>query len=224
MVIGFGFFFGALEGFADGEVPFETMVRNGFWWYFGIGVACILPELVAGIFQAVRRRRSTTGPVLRYLEERIEKHKRVALEELLVPAEAVAADVFSETVSYPFNRPFRETPCVLECHVFRDGNALCLACGAYVIRIPWEKIVRVERVERRMTFANWNKPELPMSPVYRPYKIRIMESGRGFSVPSFYRVTVGDGEEWMLLFPPYEYERLAPLLGASVSTLMTVKK
>ena len=212
LLVGMALFLGALEALTDSEVEYEVMVKNGVWWFFGAGAALLAVGGALMVFSVIRRKSVMSDSAYRDFDERNARHMVAARENLLVPAEAFPIDVFCERYTFLFKHRMKMNVCQ-ENYVFRDGTALCLAGAEYVVRIPWDKIERVERVERKIAFVNWNKPEPAKSFVYyKVYKVRENQNGQYYVKP-YYRIV-----------PSYDYDKLVPLLGSSGEAYVTVKK
>ncbi len=223
-LVGLSIFLGALESLTDG-IPFEELAGNGFWYYIGFGGGAILLTAVAFLVQLIMRRRTLSSPDYEEFLRSSAKLKRESIASMSVPEGAVAVDIFTV---YRRNRFGRWTIAGAakfqneEFFAFRDGDALCLADEEVVVRIPYEKIVRVFRVERNADFMNWNKEERPVKGKYHGYKIRANQYGVFFVAP-YYAVEIAGKEGLELVFPPYEFETLAPLLGSKAMDVETRK-
>ncbi len=220
MALGFALFAGPLDSLAD-DVPYETMVGNGLWWFFGIGLGLFIAGIGIKAVAFFRKKSAMASPVCGDLEERWKRLERESREELLVPGTAIPVDIISEYGTFAFKQEL--FPRVnSEQYVFCDGPAVCLASISCVVKIPYERIERIERVERGITFPNWNKEQDISADVIKRYKVKV-QNGQ-YRVKPYYRIVLRANEPCAILFPSYEYERLSPLLGSSATDYVTVKK
>ncbi len=226
MLLGIGVCAAALSAWAEGDAPYETMVHNGLWYFVGSGGGVALLCGIYYLIRSRRRRNVMSSPDVADFMERSEKLKKESLENLLVPETAVGVDIFIAPAKAKFEKTVSlfGSACLNEnFHVFRDGDALCIADETCVMRIPFEKIVRIVRVMRGISFCGWNKPEGIRKGKYAPYKIRTNEQGI-LLVNPFYVAEIAGAEPYALAFPPYEYDVLAPLLGSKAFSVEEVKK
>ena len=221
LALGVGLFSGALDSLTDGDVAYETLVQNGLWWGFGIGLGLLAAGGAIELVAFFRKRSAMASPVCGDLKTRWAHLERESREELLVPETAIPADIITECSARFFKHKFFS--CVnSEQYVFCDGPALCLASVSDVVKIPYERIERVERVEKRITFPNWNKQSGASADLMKRYKVKLQNGT--YSVKPYYRIVIRGDEPAAVVFPSYEFERLAPLLGSNATNLVTVKK
>ncbi len=214
---------GGLDALSDDEALLATMEANGLWWVIGVGAAAILIGLVLAILEWRKGKIGKGSSAFLDFSERTKKLNAQSREALLVPENCALVDVFS----IPGNpRAKKPTPIFGSCYllsevaVFREGDLLCVADVERVLGIPLEKIKRVARVKKSAAFVGWNKETPPNKP---PYKVRSNHYETHFVKP-FYAVEIAGSEEFYLLFPPYEWEKIAPLLGDRALNIEEVKK
>ncbi len=209
---------GALDALADAEVPFSEMVTNGFWYFIGFGAGALLVAGILFIFDILRKRRVMASPAIADLNDRCTRLEREIAENFSVPETAITADLF-----VPVRGKFRMTVISNKAvSYYPDQDALCIATLGNVVRIPYERIEAVACVKRRIAFRFWNK-EIPCGTgPYRKYKIRPAD-GDQFTVKPYYAVSVRGSEPFEFLIPPYEFERVAPLLGSKGTNVIERK-
>lgn len=223
LMIGLIVFAGALDAVSeDSDVPFETMVQNGFWYYFGFGGGVALLCGACLILDRILRRRTMNSPAVTAFLDDTKKLERASLESMLVPESAAALDIYTAPMKFRFGKlaMARGRYANEQFYAFRDGEALCLADIGCVMRIPFERITSVACVKRHINFVGWNKE--PVKGKYRGYKVMFGEFGS--SVKPYYRVEIMGKEPYELLFPPYEFETIAPLLGSRALTVIETKQ
>ncbi len=85
------------------------------------------------------------------------------------------------------------------------------------MKFPYEAVIDVERVEKRLLFYGWNKPEKFNRGRYKPYKIRYNGQGGYYYVKPCYRVRLWrEAEEYEIIFPSYEGETLERVTGRTL--------
>ncbi len=217
----------AIKLMGEDEMDYEFAVACGFWYFIGFGAGLVLLSVLFFILQRVRNRSVMNSTAVREHRERYKRVRREALDSMLVPSDAVSVDI----LAYPYrikNGRVRGTlpaNCFLNLplYAFRDGEALCLADVSYVVRIPYDSIVSLSRICSRTAFMGWNKGESFKKGEFKPYRIRTNSYGQMF-VRSCYRLELRGSEQLALVFPPYEFEILAPMLGHKALNVIDVKK
>ena len=136
--------------------------------------------------------------------------------ELEIPEDAIDMDFLSffyrENESGPFSiKPFDFM--TLEMFVFADGESLHIADFNDVYSISKSDIKGIEKIEKETTLLGWSKDDSFDSEKYAEYGIT--ENSEGFIViPYYYSVRIdANGEEYELVIPPYEMQRLSAILG-----------
>ncbi len=220
-------FCGAVRALADTDVPLAKKESNGVWWILASGGVCLIAGIALTIFERVRRKRAEASPGFSALKERAELLAEESSAMLRIPEDAACADVFT----FPYKIRFGKAVSALaasqysnvETRVFREGDMLCLADSEQVIGIPLEKVGSVACVRRRVMFMGWNK-QVPFNKgAMRKYKIRANSYG-ALSVKPYYTVFIRGSEEFVLLFPAYEWETFSSLLGSKAQEIGEVKK
>lgn len=214
---------GGLDALSDGDAPLAQMEANGLWWFIGVGTATILVGLVLALMEWRRGKIVKGSSAFRDFSERTKKLNAQSYEALHVPENAALVDVF--TFPYKPRAKGRTTTFslqyfLLEVAAFREGDLFCLSDVERVLGIPFDKIRRVLRVKKSAAFVGWNKETPPNKP---PYKVRTNQYGLHYAKP-VYAVEIGGSDEFYLLFPPYEWEKIAPLLGDRALNIEEVKK
>ncbi len=216
----------AIELMGEEDMTYEVAVSYGFWYLIGFGGGLTLLSALFFVLQYFKKRGVMNSFAVREHESQYEKVKREALDSMLVPSDAHPLDVFAyfyrikdgKEKSLAFSKRLGNLPFF----AFRDGDALCIADVTYVIRIPYENIVSVSRVMKWVKFMGWNKREPFNKGVFKQFKMRMDDSG-DLRVKPYYRVEIGGSETFELLFPPYEFETLSPMLGYKILELTETK-
>ncbi len=220
-IIGSSLVGGALDALADAEVPFSTLVKNGFWYGVGFGAVALVLAAVLFLIGYLRRRSVLSSPALRDLNERSERLVRETRESLLVPETAFEADLFVP-VHVRWHGLRMKQVSNLQVSVYADKDAICVATVAKVVRIPLERIEEVACIRNRISFMFWNK-DVPcgLGP-YAQCKIRVTGTEQ-FSVKPYYAVYVRGSDRFVFFIPPYEFETYAPLLGGKAASVVERK-
>lgn len=186
----------------------------------GGGLAAIaLIVLLLGHFRQKRVMGSRS-----YSFSRQERNKLIGelREALSIPSDTVKTDVFAcrfvkgkrKEKRTPFSK---NSYFATETDVWREGESFCVFDGDDVYKFPYETVIDVERIEKRLLFYGWNKPEKINRGRYKPYKIRYNSQGGYYYVKPCYRVRLlREGEEYEIIFPPYEGETLARVTGRTL--------
>ncbi len=214
---------GGLDALSDDEALLADMEANGLWWIIGAGAAAILVGLVLALLEWRKGKIVKGSSAFLDFSERTKKLNAQSREALRVPENAAPIDVFT----YPYKPRangkasiFEPQYFLLEVAAFREGDLFCLSDVERVLGIPLDKIRRVLRVKKSAAFIGWNKETPPNKP---PYKVRINQYGVHYAKP-IYAVEIEGSEEFYLLFPPYEWEKIAPLLGDRAPNIEEVKR
>ena len=216
----------AIELMGEEDMTYEIAVSYGFWWLIGFGAGLVLLSAIFFVLQHFRNKAVMNSSAVKEHEETYEKIKREALGSMLVPSDAQPLDAFSYIYRIKDGKEkgvlFAKCLGNLPFYAFRDGEALCLADVSYVLRIPYENIVSVSRVMKKVRFTGWNKREKFNKGAFKPFKIRTNDSGE-LVVKPYYRLEIRGSGAFELLFPPYEFETLASLLGYKAFSVIDVK-
>ncbi len=218
---------GAIRALSDTDVPLATKAANGLWWILGAGVACFLAGIALTVAERVKKKRAEGSPAAGEFGERARLLAEDSSAMLRVPEDATCADVFTFPYKVRFNREVSAIATSqyfnVETRAFREGDMLCLADSEQVVGIPLAKIEFVACVRRRVLFMGWNK-QIPFNKgKMKEYKIRANDYG-ALSVKPYYALFIRGSEEFVLLFPAYEWETFSSLLGSKAQELREVKK
>lgn len=195
-------------------------------------LAIILASVGGGLFAVgllfivigtIRSKRVIGSGAFKMYEGEREKLMREVKESLAIPSDAVKCDVFSCRYLPKKNRQkrmpfFKNSYLSLETEMWREGEAFCAFDGDAVFKFPFESVIETERVEKRITFYGWNKPEKHNKGKYKLYKVRYNSNGEYYTVKPVYRVRLfHESEEYEILIPAYEKETLEKLLGKTLT-------
>ncbi len=218
---------GGLRAIMDGESSLEEMGRRGLWWILGAGGVGILIFVAMALLERKRKKDVLSAPAFSALSEETERVMRDSLSALHVPETAVRVDILTFPYKMRFGKPASVGPAPyanVPAYAYRDGDALYLTDAEIVIRIPHDRIEGVSRVCRWVWFSGWNKQLPPNREPYKQYKIRINAQLGTFGVKPYYAVRIRGNEPLVFLFPAYEFEAFAAILGAKALSAADVKK
>ncbi|MDE5714925.1 MAG: hypothetical protein K2I42_02215 [Anaeroplasmataceae bacterium] len=95
---------------------------------------------------------------------------------------------------------------------YTTKTMLCLADLHCVISIPLASIKEIEKKEEPYRFKSWHKTESIKDKKYEEYKIK--SKAFVFSAESYYIFKfIHNEEEYSVLIPPYDYEKISTLLN-----------
>lgn len=218
----------AIELMGGDGMTYEIAVSCGFWYLIGFGAGLVVISSVFFVLQHFKNKAVMNSTAVKEHESRYERVRREAFDSMLVPQDAVPVDVFTypyrlkngkEKSVMPAAKCFANFPLL----AFRDGDALCLADPAYVVRIPYDSIVSLSRIRKSTAFMCWNKGENFKKGEFKPYKIRMNSYGQMF-VKFCYRLEIRGSETFELIIPPYEFKTLSPMLGYKALSVIDVKR
>ena len=149
-----------------------------------------------------------------------EKINAESLASLGVPEDAAEVDVFTYFYELKNGKEKRKgiisDYMTMQFRAFREGEMLCLADVGGVIGIPIYNITGIHKINKRVSFMEWNKEEAFNKGEYKQYKMTSNNMGAIFIKP-YYSLRFCDcGEEYEILFPAYELETFKRLTGAGV--------
>ena len=192
--------------------------------FLGIGIPCLVIALGVMLWNWLRCRSAMRSNTFNDLNERFMKLRAACRENLSVPDSAKEIDVFVNYYRIKNGKRKWVAPSGKNVYInclmcaYRDDDAICFCDDGAVWRIPVQKILRLETVNKRRAFVGWNKQQPFNKGTYKPYKIRANDAGI-LSVKPCYALRILDGtEELEILFPAYEYETLSALTGRTAET------
>ena len=143
------------------------------------------------------------------------------LESMKVPADAVVMDVLSEV--YKLNKRGEEKAAFSFCkyfnlqyHVFKEEDTLCFANYEMVCGVPLNGLQRIVKCNGKAAFSIWNKEEGHNQGKYKAYKISVNQLDTYYVKPYYALQFTAEGEEYQILFPPYELDSMRALTGLEV--------
>lgn len=205
----------------SGFIPLERKIAPIL---IGAGAGIVVLSFAFLFYLMSRLKKLAQSPFYLDYNERSEKLARDARENLLVPESSPTVDVLLKVEGKFFGVRMKAYS-VYPFRAFRDGEALCLSEDTFVVRIPWDAIEAIERVQKRIAFSGWNKSEGFRAGRYKRYKIhRDSNDADRYMIKPYYRLRVRGTEELVVRFPGYEFETLAPVLGRKAESVTEIDK
>ena len=194
-----------LVAFGDIFRAYPVMLLVSFaLWAFAIGTI---------FYERAQARKAGTSRTAEELRDRSDAVDAEAYGALGVPEDAVTLDLLTSTYRVKNGEDKNLLHTAFAFRAFVENGCLCLADVQNVVAIPLDAFGNFVRVERRVPFYFWNKPEPPRSETYRPYHIRMTYFGaysvKGVRILHIHSVF----GEYEILVPPYEIGSLLRLLG-----------
>lgn len=189
--------------------------KNGPALFF-IGGGCLILFLVLFLIEMQRKKRGTTREA-NALRESAERHSEEVRRELGVPANALQTDILSYTFQIRNGKEKRASIrfadySLLDTLVFYENGMLCIFDWSELYGIPVSEIAAIRQNDKRVSIMGWNKLVRPEDPVFKPYRLFVNGYGNVF-VPSCAVTVRHGGEEYEILFPAYEADKICMLCG-----------
>ena len=202
------------------EVGLDVFTRIP--WLTAVGAIGGITALVLHIVE--RQKQKTVAESDDFKEDIAEAEKIIAesREALGIPSDAVNTDVFlypCKTKKGKINNANSEFEFMnMELKLFLEDGYLCFADADCVIGIPVCDITEIVSVDGRRSFFGWNKEEAFNKGEYKKYKITQNNFGTNFSKNCYALRLVTDGNEYEIIFPPYELDTFTRMTGKYVSS------
>ena len=98
--------------------------------------------------------------------------------------------------------------------VYKDKDFLYIATLTLVLKLPFEAIKGIEKVDESVRFRPWQKEEEYNSEAFASYEIK-KRAAAMYQVNSYYRVNLLlEDEEYCLLVLPYDIATLKKIMEA----------
>lgn len=189
------------------DVSVKQMYVNAAWVFYAGGV-CAVVWAVLFVCAVIKRKKAEKSPQTAAVAQRLDEVVKISEKELAIPPEADETDIFIycyklkngkvkkiNSFAEYFNFQFK---------IFAEGENLCLSEMSMVVAIRLDEIKRIVKTEKRVSFFGWNKKTQFNKDELKQYKIKRANTGVYF-VKTYYSVHIErGGEEYEILFPPYE--------------------
>ena len=107
---------------------------------------------------------------------------------------------------------------VQEFRLYKEENNLCLADCESVISIPIDSFKKIELIDKKVSFMNWNKEEQPNKGEYKQYKITTNNYGVNFIKP-YYRIEFEyEYESYEFFVPVYDIKPFEEIINLEVDS------
>lgn len=143
------------------------------------------------------------------------------MEYLGVPSEAPSVDAF--VYLYKVKKD-KTVPAINLCkyfvqefRIYKDENNLCLADCESVLSLPLDSFKKIELIDKKVSFMNWNKAEQPNKGEYKQYKITTNNYGVNFIKP-YYRIEFEyNFENYEFFVPVYDIKPFEEIINLSIT-------
>ena len=200
------------------EVGIAQAYQNAPYFFY-IAPALLILAAALQIVEVVRRKQMLGSEEYNAHVDDLESAAKRSIEELGIPADASSIDVLAMTYKEKKDKlvsAYDFTFLPLDMYVYADEKYLYVADNSMVFQFYRGDLGAIERINKKASLAFWNKDDAATSKAYKPYKLT--ENSAGFvSMKYYYSLPIqSDFGEYELLFPPYEIETVADLLGLSL--------
>ncbi len=211
-----GFLSGVIKALGNGKT-FAEVLNNG-WWILMVGGISAIVFLTLHFFEKKKVKTVVESEELEILENHSKGLHFEIMESLKVPQDAPQVDFFAHPYKLSRNGKKKNAGGMsayvnLYLYAYREEDRLCIADMGTVYAVPLAGLKGIVKIEKTATFSSWNKEEPYNKGAYKKYKITVNNYGTLFVKPYYSLQFIADGEEFELLFPPYELETLEKLTG-----------
>lgn len=198
------------------DTPLGKTFANMPWLFYILGVSAVIWGILS-LWAWRRKKANSAKEETIAAESRLNAIYETSYTMLGVPKDAPMADILSgrykvkdsdvKLLGISDNMMLN-----LEMRVFVHEGKLCLANVRECYEIDLSAITGIRTIKKQMRITGWNKEKHFTADIYKPYKV--MSNRNGIYIKPFYALTFRhEGEDWMLLFPPYELPVFEQLTG-----------
>ncbi len=136
--------------------------------------------------------------------------------DLGVPADAAKVGFFTENDD--LNKQGQPIYSNYTAFAFVENETLCFwQYGEILGGIPLNEIESLVKINKPITFDNWESDDAPDSPKYAQYDIQTTEEHGEFTMTGYYSLRLThEGEPFELLFPLFDAEAFLKLLNREI--------
>lgn len=156
------------------------------------------------------------------LKKKIKSLQESAAFSLNIPLTAYKTDIFCHLFILKENQKPSSLNTITylqntSCHVFKKENSLCFSLYDGLYSIPISSIKEFYIFNTPMIFQDWNKPEKPDDEKYAKFNIKYPNMFSMTVKDTSHLVCQLDGEEYEIVFPPYETKIIEELIGITAT-------
>ena len=210
----FAVFFGNL-----GQLESLSQAKANVWLLLGFAVVFGVTALITWLYGKNKVKKVAKDEGYLALIKRGERIYEDCVKALKVPSSAKQCDIFLYVYTTKSGAPkpvtkvfdYVNTPIRL----FSEDNKVMIADLQTVFSIEKSAFIGWEKMEKRVSFNTWNKPQSTMDKEYLPYSIKV-NAGGIFTVKNCVKVILEKaGEKFCIVIPPYDAETFLKICGLS---------
>ena len=207
-------------GILRARVSLSTAFQNAPYLFF-IAPVALLAAIALTLYQRAKIKKMVESDDFHAVLQENESAANRARELLSIPKSARSTDLLSDF--YEIKKGKRKNPLPfdflpLEVYLYADEENLYIADSTVVSTFHLSDIVKLERIEKKVTLGDRNKEDPISSDRYKPYGIKADGNGY-YRIKYYYSLQLNTVHgEFELLFPPYEIDDVAILLKLSIPT------
>ena len=187
-----------------------------------IACAMLLASLIIFRIRKIKRDKYLESQEFQDYMEKSEDVSMEAMRELGIPEDCASVNVLSfeyKTKKGKTVRANRYDFMPIDMFVYTDSEHLYLADCSTVFTFDKSNILRIENIDKKVTMALWLKDEELKNEKYKPYK---MSETNDYNIlmRNYYSLQISSSNDtgvYEILFPPYEIDRIASMLGMTVT-------
>ena len=150
------------------------------------------------------------------------------LRQLNVNEDCVRIDFFGEVYKIKNGKVKNAFPIAnylnFNYYSYIEDGKLCFCDQTSVITIPFYKVKKLIKYEKKVSFYGWHKVEQQNHEKYKEYKLTVSNMGQIFT-KSYYAIEFeSDNETYEIVFPPYELNEISKLIDIENIEKEIVKK
>ncbi len=207
-------------GVLRSEASLEQAYHNAPWLFYILAVAAPIWGVLA-LWAWLKKRKNDAKEETIAAGSRLNSLHETSFALLGVPVDAPAVDVLMGRYKHKdgevkIQGTSDNVMLNPQLRVFVQDGKLCLADINDRHEIDLSEITGIRTFKKQMRIMNWNKEQHFTADIYKPYKL--VSNQYGIYLKSYHGLTFRHGgEDWMLLFPPYELPVFERLTGKTAS-------
>lgn len=210
--VGTGGFFKAL-----GDVSFKEAMNNAGYILY-ISVFCWIAFIALIIISKAKYNKIAKSEELLTLDQDAGETIKEILIDLQIPETAIKVDTFSEAYRIKNGKEVNANKISkyinVQMYAFIDNGCLMLGDFESVYAIPLNYITGIERIDKKVSFIQWNKDEAHNKGEFKQYKIT--QNNFSLFIKPYYAINFNNGlKDCEIIFPAYEYESFSKLLNTN---------
>lgn len=205
----------------DAGITLSESLRENFWLYV-ISVTCLAASGILFIVDKISAKKYENSAEFKDYLEHAEQIAQVSMRALGIPEDSDSAEILSFVYKIKKDKTVSANSydfMPLDMFIFTDEERLYLSDSCTLFAFKKSNILRIEKVDKKATMALWLKDEELRSAEYKPYKMSETNDGN-ITIKNYYSLQLtADSDEGVfeILLPPYEIDRVAAMLGMTVT-------